>query len=349
MKVIEVIPPTKKHENKPRCLLLFSGGLDSALAGLVLQEQGVDIVPITFKSSFFGYVSAKKMAERLGWPLIVVDITEEQFRVVENPKYGYGKNMNPCIDCHAHMIKIAGEMLKKYEADFIATGEVLGERPKSQNRVALDIVAKESGFAELVVRPLSAKLLPLTLPEKMGLINREKLLDISGRSRKRQFELAEKFGLKDFPTPAGGCLLTDPVFSGKLRKLIRWRGYLKKEDVELVKFGRSFFEKDFWIVVGRNESENRTIEKIAVETDILITTYSVPGPLTVLRFKEENKGPENEEEAIRIASLLTIRYSKARELDEAEVKIKKKDSEKIIKFDFEEWRELLTKPYIPQF
>jgi tRNA U34 2-thiouridine synthase MnmA/TrmU len=343
-----MIPPKEKPESRPRCLLLFSGGLDSALAGLVLQEQGVDIVPVTFKSSFFGYTSAKKMAEQVGWPLVVVDITEEQFRIVENPKYGYGKNMNPCIDCHAHMIRIAGGMLEKYKADFIATGEVLGERPKSQNRAALDTVARESGFEGLVVRPLSAKLLPVTLPEKEGLIDREKLLDISGRSRRRQLELAEKFGLKEYPTPAGGCLLTDPVFSGKLRKLIRWRGFLKKEDVELVKFGRSFFEKDFWIVVSRNESENRAVEKVAVETDILITTNSVPGPLTVLRFRDEDKQSEYEK-AIRTASLLTIRYSKARELDGAEVRIKENDEERIVRFRHDEWKELLSRPYIPQF
>jgi hypothetical protein len=186
------------------------------------------------------------------------------------------------------------------------------------------------------------------LPEKEGLIDREKLLDISGRSRRRQLELAEKFGLKEYPTPAGGCLLTDPVFSGKLRKLIRWRGFLKKEDAELVKFGRSFFEKDFWIVVSRNESENRAVEKVAVETDILITTNSVPGPLTVLRFRDEDKQSEYEK-AIRTASLLTIRYSKARELDGAEVRIKENDEERIVRFRHDEWKELLSRPYIPQF
>jgi tRNA U34 2-thiouridine synthase MnmA/TrmU len=155
LKVFEMIPPKEKPESRPRCLLLFSGGLDSALAGLVLQEQGVDIVPVTFKSSFFGYTSAKKMAEQVGWPLVVVDITEEQFRIVENPKYGYGKNMNPCIDCHAHMIRIAGGMLEKYKADFIATGEVLGERPNPRTEQRLILLPESQ-----VLRDLSSGLYP---------------------------------------------------------------------------------------------------------------------------------------------------------------------------------------------
>lgn len=348
MKVIELRPPEKKPENKPRAFLLFSGGLDSALAGLVLQDAGVDILPITFQSPFFGYKTALKMAEKLNWPLIVAEITEEQLSIVEKPKYGYGKNMNPCIDCHAQMIRLACSLMDKYEVDFIATGEVLNERPKSQNKKALEIVAKESGCPEKVLRPLSARLLPPTEPEVKGLVDREKLLDISGRSRKRQFELAEKYGLKDYPSPAGGCLLTDSIFSGKLRKLLSWRGHLKPEDIELVKFGRNYFQPDYWIVIARNEFETREMEQIALDSDVKITTYDAPGPLTLVRFKTR---PEKSlfEEAVKIASLLTIRYSKLREQEEAGVRVIEGKEEKILTFKKDEWKPFLERPYLPQF
>ncbi|MCX7832058.1 MAG: tRNA 4-thiouridine(8) synthase ThiI [Actinobacteria bacterium] len=348
MEVIEIRPPRKKPEGKSRAFLLFSGGLDSALAGLVLIDAGVDVLPLTFKSPFFGYETALKMAERLDWPLIVVDITNEQLRIVEKPKYGYGKNLNPCIDCHAQMIKIACQLKDDYQVDFVATGEVLNERPKSQTRKALEIVAKESGCEEYLVRPLSAKLFPATKAEEKGLVDREKLLDISGRSRKRQIELAKKYGLTDFPSPAGGCLLTDPVFSARLRKLIKWRGHLFDKDIELVKYGRNFFESDYWIVVSRNEYETRMLEKIILDTDVRITTYEAPGPLTIVRFKESIDS-EKMEKAVDIASLLTIRYSKLREKETASVSIKQASSEKLKTFSKDDWLPYLNESYMPQF
>ncbi|MGB9892969.1 MAG: hypothetical protein ACPLRA_01040, partial [Candidatus Saccharicenans sp.] len=192
MEIIEIRKPGEKKNT--RALLLFSGGLDSVLAGKVLEEQGIEIVGLTFKSQFFGADMAIRAAQDLGWPLLVVDISREQIRIVEQPKYGYGRNLNPCLDCHGQMARIAGELLGKYQADFVATGEVIGERPMSQNRQSLGIVEKLSGIKGLLLRPLSAKLLPATLPEEKGLVDRERLLDISGRSRKRQLELAEKFG-----------------------------------------------------------------------------------------------------------------------------------------------------------
>lgn len=349
MEIKEIIPVPAKKKSIARAILLFSGGLDSALAGLVLQEAGVEIIPLTFKSPFFGYENALKLAKQLNWPLVVADITEEQLRIVEKPKYGYGKNMNPCIDCHAQMAKIACGLLKRYNADFVATGEVLNERPKSQNRGALQIVAKESGCGGLLLRPLSAKLLPPTEPELKGLVDRSRLLDISGRSRKRQFELAEKYGLKDYPTPAGGCLLTDPVFSAKLRKILKWRGFLNPADIDLVRFGRNFFESGFWIVISRNEMETKAMEKLNLSDDVKITTAEVPGPLTVVRFKEKSPPPEVLEEAIRTASLLTIRYSKARDFEKASVRVKGFGSEKVITYSKADWQPFLEKPYLPQF
>ncbi|MBC7350358.1 MAG: tRNA 4-thiouridine(8) synthase ThiI [Candidatus Aminicenantes bacterium] len=285
MKITEIRKPGQKQA-RARALLLFSGGLDSVLAGKVLEEQGIEVVGLTFRSQFFGAAEAIRAAKELGWPLLLADISQEQIELVEKPKYGYGRRLNPCIDCHGQMARIAGRLLEKYQADFVATGEVLGERPKSQNRQALAIVEKLSGIKGLVLRPLSARLLAPTIPEEKNLVDREKLLDIYGRSRKRQLELAEKYGLREFPTPAGGCLLTDPVFSTRLRQLMEWRGKLRAEDISLIKTGRVFFEADGLIVVSRNERENEKIAGLADESDILATTAGVKGPLAVVRLKQ---------------------------------------------------------------
>lgn len=285
MEIIEIRKAGEKRK-KVRALLLFSGGLDSILAGKLLEEQGIEIVALTFRSQFFGAGEAIRAAGEQGWPLVVVDISPEQIGIVENPRYGYGRQLNPCIDCHGQMVRIAGQLLERYQADFVATGEVVGERPKSQNRQALALVEKLSGIKGLVLRPLSARLLPVTIPEERGLVDRNRLLDISGRSRKKQLELAERYGLKEYPTPAGGCLLTDPGFAARARQLMKWRGRLCPEDIELIKTGRVFFEPDGLIVVGRDERENEKIAGLAGATDILVTTAGVKGPLAAVRLKE---------------------------------------------------------------
>lgn len=292
MKILEIREPGEKKK-KARALLLFSGGLDSVLAGKVLEEQGIEIVCLTFRSPFFEAREAIRAAGEQGWPLIKVDITLEQIQIVENPKYGYGRQLNPCIDCHGQMARIAGELLLRYQADFVATGEVLGERPKSQNRQALGLVEKLSGIKGLVLRPLSAKLLVPTLPEEQGLVERDKLLDICGRSRNRQLELAEKYKLKEYLTPAGGCLLTDPGFSARARQLRHWRGALWPEDIELLKAGRIFFKPAAMIAVGRDEQENNSLIRIAMETDILVTSSGIKGPLAVVRLKAEEKSDKD--------------------------------------------------------
>lgn len=302
MELIEIRKPSQK-KSRARALLLFSGGLDSELAGKVLEEQGIEVVGLTFRSQFFGAAEAIRAAEELGWPLLLVDINQEQIELVKNPKYGYGRWLNPCIDCHGQMAKIAAGLLEKYQADFVATGEVLGERPKSQNRQALSIVEKLSGLRGLVLRPLSARLLPPTIPEEKGLVERERLLDICGRSRKRQLELAEKYGLREFPTPAGGCLLTDPIFSSRLRRLMVWRGELRADDINLIKAGRVFFEADGLIVVGRNEHENEKIAALAEESDILVTTSGKKGPLAVLRLKQATEPGGEEAGKNRVAEV----------------------------------------------
>jgi tRNA U34 2-thiouridine synthase MnmA/TrmU len=195
---------------------LLSGGLDSILAICVLREQNIRIEAVAFITPFFGPGNAQKAVKMLNVPLHVVDITDVHLQMLKKPKHGYGSGMNPCIDCHALMFREAGKLMQQWGADFLFSGEVLGERPMSQNKQSLRVVARDSGFEEYIIRPLSAKLLPITKPEHEGKVDRERLLDIQGRSRKRQMELAKQYGITEYPEPAGGCRLTEPNFSKRL-------------------------------------------------------------------------------------------------------------------------------------
>jgi len=289
-----------------KALLLFSGGLDSMLAAKVLQEQGIHVDGITFRSCFFNEEQAKKASKEIGIKLKIVDFSKDHLKMTKNPKHGYGKNMNPCIDCHLLMFKQALE-IEGY--DFIASGEVLGERPMSQNKKALSL-SKE------ILRPLSAKLLPKTEIEKKGLVDRSKLLDISGRSRKPQLELVKKYGIKWFPSPAGGCLLTDPEFSKRLKNLMKYD--FNENDIELLKHGRHFWEGDVKIVVGRNKKDNEKIIKLKTKKDEIIELKDIPGPTTLVR---PYKGRINSA-IIEKAKQLTKHYSlKARDRENIEYDI----------------------------
>jgi hypothetical protein len=268
---------------KVRAISLLSGGLDSLLAVKVLQEQGVEVVGLTFISPFFGPENAQKGAEQLNIELIVKDISEEELLLVKKPPHGYGKQMNPCIDCHALMFQKAGEMLGE-GYDFIATGEVLGERPMSQNRQSLDTVARCCGVPEYLLRPLSAKLLDPTKPEMDGLVDREGLLAIEGRSRKPQMELARKYGIKSYVQPAGGCLLTDPHFSQRLRELLSRNPDAKVDDARLLRLGRHFRSSTgARIVVGRDQNDNDRICSFAKASDVIIISDIIPGPSVLIR------------------------------------------------------------------
>jgi len=214
---------------KTKALVLFSGGLDSILAVKVLQEQKIDVTAMCFRSYFFNENKAQKAAKEIGVRLIIKDFSKKHLVMVKNPKYGYGKNMNPCIDCHLMMINTAGKSIRKNfwhrfnykkKYDFVATGEVLWQRPMSQNINMLELIEKQSCVKGYVLRPLSAKLLAETIVEKKGLVDRKKLLDISGRSRKRQLKLVEKYKIKNFENAGGGCLLTDYSFGNRLKELL---------------------------------------------------------------------------------------------------------------------------------
>jgi len=262
---------------------LLSGGLDSLLAAKLLQDQGIEVVGVAFKSPFFGVQRAKEAARILGIPLRVVDITDELMEIVKDPKHGRGSGMNPCIDCHALMIRKAGEMMAEEGAQFVFTGEVLGQRPFSQNRRALRIVEEESGLGDLLLRPLSAKRLPTTRPEREGWVDRERLLGLHGRGRKVQLELAEAFGIKDPPSAAGGCLLTDPTFSRRLRDLLEHFPDPSRRDVELLKVGRHFrLSPGTKAIVGRSRGENEKLQAIATPEDLLMEADGHPGPVLLI-------------------------------------------------------------------
>lgn len=269
-----------------KALALFSGGLDSILAVKLIQEQGIDVIGVIFETPFFPSRKAVKSAQNIGLPVKIVDITDSLFQIVLNPKHGYGKGLNPCIDCHILMFKTAGEMLKGEGADFIISGEVLGQRPMSQNLRSLSLVAHNSGFKELILRPLSAKRLPESLAEREGWVVRGKLLGFSGRSRKPQIELAGKFRIENYPSPAGGCLLTDKVFSRRLRDLISSNPGLSRREVELLKWGRHFrINGDAKVVVGKNQRENEVIISLMGKDDTLLTVEEIPGPAVLLTGK----------------------------------------------------------------
>jgi tRNA U34 2-thiouridine synthase MnmA/TrmU len=268
---------------KVKALVLFSGGLDSILAAELLRRQGIEVLALCFKSYFFDDKQAKQIANSINLPLRVIDFSKDHLGLVKNPLHGFGRGANPCIDCHALMLKKTKEIMKKEKFDFIATGEVLGERPMSQNKQSLQIILKESGLQGYLLRPLSAKLFEPTIPEEKGLVNREKLLDISGRSRKKQMKLAKEWKIKEYPTPSGGCLLTDPIFGNKLKDLIKKHSDFNSNDIELLKIGRHFWDKDIKIIIGRNERENKMLKKLAQKGDIFIEMSNYPGPLAILR------------------------------------------------------------------
>jgi tRNA U34 2-thiouridine synthase MnmA/TrmU len=308
---------------KIKALLLFSGGLDSILATKVLMEQGIKVKGITFKSYFFDAEQAKKAAKKIKLPLKVIDFSREHLKIVKNPKHGYGKAINPCIDCHILMLKKAKEIMKKEKLSFVATGEVLGERPMSQNKRALGLIEKECGLKGYLLRPLSARLLETTIPERMGWVDREKLLDIFGRSRKRQIALAKKYKITKYPLPAGGCLLCDIEFSKRLRELLKIYPRCNGSDIELLKLGRHFWFDKTKIVVGRNEEENKKIKKLKKKRDILIEMKNYPGPLTLVRDYNASMLRSIEQDILEKAKKLTQYYStKARRKKNIEFKIK---------------------------
>ena len=319
----------------PKAVALISGGLDSLLAARIIQDQGVKIEGINFYTGFCveGHTHAIRnkdkgnakrnnalwVAEQLGIKLHIIEVIEEYKDVVLNPKHGYGKNMNPCLDCKIFMVNKAQAWawMEENEFDFIITGEVIGQRPKSQKKDSMPVIARESGAEDRLLRPLCAKNLPVTLPEREGWVNRDELYDFHGRNRKPQIALAHKFGFTDFAQPAGGCcFLTDQSYSSKLKDLWSARGERNYEldDIMLLKVGRHIRPKPYYkLIIGREEGENNYLSGYFNEFTN-IKTISHKGPLALIDGTVN--GTDMEE-----AAAIVARYSQGRDADTVEVEI----------------------------
>jgi len=329
------------NKGKTKALGLCSGGLDSMLAGLVLREQGIEVEWVTFETPFFNADKARKASQTTGIPLTIKPIYPVYIKMLKNPPAGYGKYMNPCMDCHALMFRLAGEIMQQRKFNFLFSGEVLGQRPMSQNKTSLRYVEKHSGFDGYILRPLTAKNLPETIPEKEGLVEREKLLDIAGRGRKAQIQLAEKFGIKEYPAPAGGCLLTDVGYTKRLKDLFDHQDSCTEEELHLLKFGRHYrLNPQTKLIVGRTEKDNENILKYHnAQTDAVIDVKDYPSPIGLVPHGAAK-------DSILLAASICTGYSKAPKMAPVEVvvnKANKKETIKVIALQPDDVRKLLIR------
>lgn len=302
------------NSGKVRALGLCSGGLDSILSALILRKQGIAVEWVSFETPFFSSEKARQASRNTGIPIIVKNITTTYLKMLKNPPCGYGKYMNPCMDCHALMFRLAGAIMKEKGFNFLFSGEVLGQRPMSQNPQSLRYVEKQSGFDGYILRPLSAKKLPETILEKEGLVNRDLLFDISGRSRKPQIKLAEEFGIADYPSPAGGCLLTDKGYSARLKDLFDHQETIAEEELHLLKHGRHLrLNQETKIIVGRAQKDNENIEKYYNQAeDTIFEVIKFPGPIVLMPHG-------GRKEIMILAASICAGYSKAPGLTPVEV------------------------------
>ncbi len=304
---------------------LFSGGLDSILAVKIIQNQGIEVTAFHFVLPFNfiedeEQIKAIKTANKLNIPIEILRGGKDYIEIVKSPKYGYGKNMNPCVDCRIFIMKKAFSFMKKNGAPFLFSGEVIGQRPMSQRKKVMEMIEKEAGVEGLLLRPLSAKLLPHTIPEEKGWIKRENLCDFEGRSRKPQIALAKKLGITEYPLPTGGCLLTDLDFSIRLKDAFKHNEDTISE-LTLLNFGRHFrLKSGSKLIVGRNERENQIIEKLANDNDLLIEGIGFGSPIALLK---NSNNPED----INISASICVRYSKKREEKSVKVIIRTKKRE----------------------
>jgi tRNA-specific 2-thiouridylase len=276
----------------PSCVVLYSGGLDSILACKLLQENGVKTIALRFVTPFFGYEligrEEKAHSEAMGTygiDLRIADISRRFMQMVRNPRHGYGKNLNPCIDCKILMVREALKRLGVFGADFVATGEVLGQRSMSQKRHTLRAIEEESGAKGLLFRPLSALNFPPTPMEEQGLLDRSRFLGLTGRARKEQIALAARYAIADYPAPSGGCLLADPTLSRRFRRMFAMWPKLGIRDLLLAQVGRHFLLPDgSWLVIGRNDNENIRLASLLKEDDRELRMADIPGPTGLWRW-----------------------------------------------------------------
>ncbi len=339
---------------------LFSGGLDSILACRVVADQGVRVIALKFVTPFFDSdlldrrdEYAEEMQQKYGLKVEVVDVSEGYLRLLEKPDHGFGKHFNPCIDCKILMLRRARELMQVYGASFLITGEVLGQRPMSQRRDTLRVIERDSGCTGILLRPLSAKLMSPTQAEQEGLVDRERLYAFSGRGRRQQKLLAAQLGITEYPTPAGGCMLTDPNLASRIKHFYNGLFSFAEQkravdDVRLLVVGRQFkLEDDVWFIVGRNELENNQLEALRGPDDWLLRMSTRPGPLGLLRHaRQKVDGSDQEEDILRKLAGIVVRYGKKVEGEprEAEVLIDKGTTRIVACFapladeDFLPWR-----------
>ncbi len=318
---------TINSSNKPaRALGLCSGGLDSMLSALVLRKQGVEVEWVTFETPFFSADKARKASQITGVPLTVQNITAPYLVMLKDPPAGYGKYMNPCMDCHTLMFRLAGKLMQENGFDFLFSGEVLGQRPMSQTRPSLRYVEKHAGLIGYILRPLSARKLPETIAEKTALVDRRQLLDFAGRSRKPQIALAKEFGIREYPAPAGGCLLTDKGFSRRLADLFQHNHDAAENEYYLLQHGRHFrLNPHNKLVVGRTETDNQNIlQHHDPQRDTVIKAKHYAGPIAVLTGGGDEK-------AVTLAASICAGYSRAPSLASVEVEVKTAGSSQSLK------------------
>ncbi len=315
-----------------KALALYSGGLDSTLAILQMMKHGVEVEAVTFMTHFGCDATDSSScgsdpfpaAEQFGFRVRLSHLGQRFVNIVKNPKYGHGKNMNPCLDCRLTMLDEVKGIMDMAGADFVITGEVLGQRPMSQRRFGLDLVARECGLDGRLVRPLSGKLLPPTVPEKEGLIQREWLLDIEGRSRKRQMALADEFGLKTYPSPASGCLLTDRRYSDRLRDLLKYKPETDFNDLNLLRVGRHFrLGPETKLVVGRDQTENEIIEALMQKSDYRLEAPDFGSPVGLLRGIAD-------ETTLQTAAAVVARYSDGKDEPSLRVILRRANTEQTL-------------------
>lgn len=309
---------------KIKALSLFSGGLDSILATRLIMAQGVTVEAVQFVTPFFHYDILRDIAghrrrihEKYGIDVVVEDISEGYLQLLHNPAHGFGKNFNPCIDCKIMMFSRAREMLAERGASFLISGEVLGQRPMSQRRDTMNVIERDSQTRSLLLRPLCAQLMVETEPEVRGWVDRSKLLRMSGRGRSAQIALAKEFGISDYPAPAGGCILADPILSRRIQRLYAADSVLKSIDISVPDIRSLLVGRQFllpgggWLILGRDEKDNEKLEALAQADDALLVMEEWPGPLALLK-KAASRYPDNDvlRSELEYAAGLVVRYGR---------------------------------------
>ncbi len=310
--------------NEVTALALFSGGLDSILACRIIAAQGIRVRALKFITPFFDHQLLERelayrneVREKYGLEVELVDLSEGYMELLRNPAHGFGKHFNPCIDCKILMLQRARELMADSGASFLISGEVLGQRPMSQRRDTLRIIERDSGCDDILLRPLSAKLLKPTRPEREGLVDRDRLYGCAGRGRKLQISLAAEFGITDYPSPAGGCVLTDPNLAARIERFYNGlfqagTADFRVSDIRLLLLGRQFrLPGDNWFVLGRNQKENRLLAGLREPGDRMFRMVDRPGPTGLFRWAEQRlAGTGQEDRLLEIAAGLVVRYGK---------------------------------------